>query len=66
MRIEVNGEPREIEPGTTISALLVELGLGKTLVAVERNQDIVPRAEHANTPIRDGDRLEIVHFVGGG
>ncbi len=66
MRIEVNGEPRVVEPGTTIGALLVELGLGGVLVAVERNQDIVPRAEHAQTPIREGDRLEIVHFVGGG
>lgn len=66
MRIEVNGEPRQIEPGTTIGALLAELGLGGVLVAVERNEAIVPRAEHAEAPIADGDRLEIVHFVGGG
>ena len=52
--------------GTTVRALLVELGLGDTLVAVERNRDIVPRAEHASAAIADGDRLEIVHFVGGG
>lgn len=66
MRIEVNGEPREVAPGTTIAALLDQLGLGGVLVAVERNHDIVPRAEHARTAIADGDRLEIVHFVGGG
>ena len=66
MRIEVNGEAREVAEGTTVRALLVELGLGDTLVAVERNRDIVPRAEHASAAIADGDRLEIVHFVGGG
>ncbi len=66
MRIEVNGEARQVEPGTTIGALLEQLGLGRTLVAVERNEEIVPRAAHANTEIRDGDRIEIVHFVGGG
>lgn len=66
MRIEVNGEAREVDPGTTVGALLVQLGLGTTLVAVERNRDIVPRAQHASTELRDGDRIEIVHFVGGG
>ena len=66
MRIEVNGEPREVARGITIGALLRELGLGGALVAVERNHDIVPRAEHANAPVREGDQLEIVHFVGGG
>lgn len=66
MRIEVNGEAREVAPGTTIRALLVELGLGDTLVAVERNRDIVPRAQHEHTAVEDGDRVEIVHFVGGG
>lgn len=66
MRIEVNGEPREVPPGTTIAALLEQLGLAGVLVAVERNRDIVPRAEHARAAIHDGDRLEIVQFVGGG
>ena len=66
MQIQVNGEPREVAPGTTVRALLESLGLGETLVAVERNQEIVPRAEHASTEVGDGDRLEIVHFVGGG
>lgn len=66
MRIEVNGEPREVAPGTTVLGLLDELGLTGVLVAVERNRDIVPRAEHARTAVAEGDRLEIVQFVGGG
>ena len=66
MRIEVNGEPRELRAERTIRDLLVSLGLGDTLVAVERNEQIVPRAEHAEAEVRDGDRIEIVHFVGGG
>lgn len=66
MRVEVNGEAREVAPGTTVRGLLDALGLGETLVAVERNHEIVPRAAHASTEVADGDRLEIVHFVGGG
>lgn len=66
MRIEVNGEPREVAQRTTVRELLVALGLGDTLVAVERNHEIVPRASHQSTEVEDGDRLEIVHFVGGG
>ena len=66
MQIQVNGEPRDVAAGTTVRALLESLGLGETLVAVERNQEIVPRAMHKETEIGDGDRLEIVHFVGGG
>ncbi|GAB5540738.1 MAG: sulfur carrier protein ThiS [Sandaracinaceae bacterium] len=66
MQIEVNGEARSVDAGTTVRGLLEALGLGETLVAVERNQEIVPRAEHAEAKLADGDRLEIVHFVGGG
>ncbi len=66
MQIQVNGEAQEVAPGTTVRAVLESLGLGETLVAVERNHDIVPRAQHAETELHDGDRLEIVHFVGGG
>lgn len=66
MRVEINGEPREIEPGTTVSTLLASLGLAGRPVAVERNRTIVPRAEHAATPLAEGDRLELVQFVGGG
>lgn len=66
MRIEVNGEAQEVRSGLTVGELLVTLGLGGQLVAVERNHDIVPRAEHATTELADGDRVEVVQFVGGG
>jgi sulfur carrier protein len=66
MRVEVNGEPREIGAGATIGRLLEELGLTGVLVAVEQNREVVPRAEHAGRALADGDRIEIVHFVGGG
>lgn len=66
MRIELNGEPREVGDGITIRALLGELELADVIVAVERNAEIVPRAEHATATLRDGDRVEIVQFVGGG
>jgi thiamine biosynthesis protein ThiS len=66
MRLVVNGEERQVEPSTTVKELLVSLGLGDTLVAVERNEEIVPRAQHENTELAEGDRVEVVHFVGGG
>ncbi len=66
MRIEVNGEAREVAPQTTVSSLLRELGVGDGPVAVERNHEIVPRATHQTAVLNDGDHLEIVHFVGGG
>lgn len=66
MRIEVNGEPREVAEGLTVRELLVTLALADQLVAVERNEEIVPRAEHVTARLADGDRVEIVQFVGGG
>lgn len=66
MRLVVNGEDQEVAEGTTVRDLLVRLGLGSGLVAVERNGEVVPRAEHAATAFVDGDRVEVVHFVGGG
>ena len=65
MRIEVNGEPREVT-ATTVLALVGELGLDVRKVAVERNLEIVPKSQHAATPIAEGDRIEVVQFVGGG
>jgi sulfur carrier protein len=65
MRIEVNGEHREVE-ASTILALVEELGLDVRKVAVERNLEIVPRSLHATTALADGDRVELVQFVGGG
>ena len=65
MRIEVNGEAREVA-ATTILGLVEELGLDPLKVAVERNLEIVPRSLHAGTALADGDRIELVQFVGGG
>jgi sulfur carrier protein len=64
--VVINGQPRSISFGTTISVLLEELGLLGKRVAVERNREIVPRAQHPSTVLVDGDRLEVVTFVGGG
>lgn len=66
MRVTVNGEDREVAAGLTVRALIELLGLGDGPVAVERNGDVVPRAEHAKTELAPGDAIEIVHFVGGG
>jgi len=66
MRLVVNGEERQVGDNTTVKQLLASLGLADTLVAVERNQEIVPRAQHERTELHDGDRVEVVHFVGGG
>lgn len=66
MRIHLNGEAREIRDGLNIAELLAELDLTTRRVAVELNLDIVPRSLHAETLLRDGDHLEIVHAIGGG
>lgn len=66
MRVQVNGEPREVAAGSTVLVLLASLGLEGRPVAVERNTEIVPRAQHAVTVLADGDQLEVVQFVGGG
>jgi thiamine biosynthesis protein ThiS len=66
MVVVVNGTPRRVPPGTTITVLLSELGHASDRVAVEHNHDVVPRARHATTTLSPGDRIEIVAFVGGG
>jgi sulfur carrier protein len=66
MRIAVNGEPKDVPADITLGALLVELGVSGGPVAVEKNREIVPRAEHATTRLCEGDELEVVSFVGGG
>jgi sulfur carrier protein len=66
MRLWVNGSETDMPDGLTVRALIERLGLTGGPVAVERNRAVVPRAEHASTALSDGDRLEIVHFVGGG
>ena len=64
--VVINGETRSVAPGTTVAALISALGLGDRRVAVERNREVVPRAEHGNTVLAAGDRVELVTFVGGG
>jgi sulfur carrier protein len=64
--IEVNGEARQVPAGATVADLLGLIGLAAPKVAVERNLEIVPRSAWASTGLTAGDRLEIVHFIGGG
>ncbi len=64
--VVINGQRRILNAGATISELIAELGLDGKPVAVERNREVVPRAKHATTVLADGDRLEVVTFVGGG
>jgi sulfur carrier protein len=64
--IQLNGEPREIPAGLTVAGLLKHLQFPSDRVAVERNLEIVPRSRWDATSIEAGDRLEVVHFVGGG
>ena len=66
MKLIINGEPREFDPLSTVLELLAALGMKPDRVAVELNRELVPRAQWAATPVREGDQLEIVHFVGGG
>ena len=65
MELTVNGDSMTVEP-MTVRGLIEHLGLTEGPVAVERNGVVVPRAEHADTDLSDGDGVEIVHFVGGG
>jgi sulfur carrier protein len=66
MNLTVNGEARSFEAVGDIAALVVALGLDVRKVAVERNLEIVPRSAYARTKLYDDDRIEIVHFIGGG
>ena len=66
MQLTINGEARELAQARDIAAMVAELGLDVRKVAVERNLEIVPRSLYAATALADGDRIEIVHFIGGG
>jgi thiamine biosynthesis protein ThiS len=66
MLLHLNGEQREFPDGLTVAALVAQLGMKPDRVAVELNLEIVPRARWESTMLKDGDRLEVVHFVGGG
>lgn len=66
MRIEVNGKTRQVDEGRMVADLLRELELDGRLVVVELNRQIIRRTEYTDVALQDGDRVEIVHFVGGG
>ena len=66
LKITVNGSAMELPDGATIENLLIQLELDARLVAVERNLEIVPKANYSAQKITSGDSIEIVHFVGGG
>ena len=71
MKLHINGEEATfaavpVQGPFTLAALIESLGMKPDRVAVELNRDIVPRDRWPETPLKDGDRLEIVHFVGGG
>lgn len=66
MDITLNGEPRTLDAPRTIAGLLESEGLAQRRVAVEVNGEIVPRGRHGEHALADGDRVEIVHALGGG
>ncbi len=66
MEIQVNGETRQVPEGASIAALLDDLSLTGRRIAVEVNQDIVPRSRHDEHRLSEGDRVEIIHAIGGG
>src|SRR6185503_1149414 len=66
LRLTVNGEHRNASAGTTVGGLLQAMGIDPARVAVERNRDVVPRTTWAEAGLSDGDKIEIVAFIGGG
>ncbi len=66
MRIQVNGLDHDLPGPTTLAGLVERLGLDARKIAIERNLEIVPRSTYGDTALTEGDKLEIVNFVGGG
>jgi sulfur carrier protein len=66
MNVVLNGEPRDLAAGTTLADLLQSVDLGPRRFAVEINEELVPRSEHADRVLQAGDRIEIVQAIGGG
>lgn len=66
MNITLNGQSKALANTDTVGSLIVELGYQNKRIAVELNGDIVPKSQHASTPIKEGDTIEIVVAVGGG
>ena len=66
MQILLNGETLELNPDATVQALINQQGLAERRLAIEVNQSLVPRSQFAASPLAEGDRVEIIHAVGGG
>ena len=66
MKVTVNGETRELAADSTLQSLLESLDMTRGRVAVEINQEIIPRSKHSEHFLHDGDKIEIIHAVGGG
>ena len=66
MQIILNGETRDVADGLSVEALVLTLADDPRGVAIERNLEFVPKSEHGSTILQEGDRLEVVQFVGGG
>ena len=66
MKIQLNGEPRDLPADCTAEQLVTELGLGGRRLAMEVNREIVPRSQYASFQLKEGDQVELVHAIGGG
>lgn len=66
MQILLNGETRALESDATVAQLVESLGLAGRRIAVEVNEEIVPKSEHGGIRLTEGDRVEVVHAIGGG
>ena len=66
MQIQLNGEARTLTPDLTVAELVESLGLAGRRIAVEVNEEIVPKSEHGEIRLTEGDRVEVVHAIGGG
>jgi thiamine biosynthesis protein ThiS len=66
LRVEVNGEAQEVAAGSTLQTLVEQLSLAPERLAVEHNREVVRRADWPSHELSEGDRVEIIHFVGGG
>ncbi|MCL7943206.1 sulfur carrier protein ThiS [Marinobacter sp. ATCH36] len=66
MQVQVNGDPMELPDEATVAVLIDRLVLSGKRLAVEVNEDIVPRSQHTEFTLSEGDRVEVVHAIGGG
>ncbi len=66
LRLTINGKERDLRSGSTLSELLRELEISSPHFAVALNYQVVPKSKYETTPVEDGDKIEIVHAVGGG